>query len=109
MLLDNVALLIESIARAGESRVEHWSFAIHLWLCFFRPHPSDVRSAKSANRQVRSSNRADDDRALRLAVDANRRAETRAIIIGTDIEDVAMARIAFEVNQVNSTLRLRLN
>src|SRR4051794_27503544 len=28
MLLDNVALWLKSIARAGESRVKHWSLAI---------------------------------------------------------------------------------
>src|SRR6476469_1494096 len=72
-----------------------------------------MRAIVFANGDVRAADRADDDGAVGLSVDANGLGECRARVIGAHVIDVAVLRIALEVDEVEAAagieLRLRVN
>src|SRR3954469_14248645 len=50
--------------------------------------PNDMHAPAAADRDLSAANRASRDRAARLAVDADRRRESPAVVPGADVEQV---------------------
>src|SRR5439155_20000525 len=78
-----------------------------------RAVPGDVNTAVLAQGDLAAADRAGGDGALRLAVDAERFREAVLARLAADVEEIAVGRLAFEVNEVQDPLgvqdRLGLN
>ena len=107
MELNYIALRLKSIAGVIESGIKHRRLVLlKPRFCNARTHPSHMHTIISPQRQVRAANCAERDHAAGLAVDASRFCEALPIIVGSNIERIAMRRIAAKVDQMNSARRI---
>src|SRR5262249_55530587 len=104
-LLHQVALLFKRLAGLVQSAVEHGSAAVgRLRHGLAGAVPGYVDPALLAERDLTAADCADRDRTAGLTVDAERFGKAFLPRFATDIEQVALGVLAFEVNQVQHTL-----